>query len=48
MNVNDMGKYKNVFEAHGDDWKRLRTTINPVFTAKRMKQVTVEPVFYDH
>ena len=39
MNVHDMGKYKNVFEADGDDWKRLRQTINPVFTAKRMKEV---------
>ena len=39
MNVHDMGKYKNVFEADGDDWKRLRQTINPVFTARRMKEV---------
>ncbi len=39
MNINDHGKYNNVFESHGDVWKKLRTTINPVFTAKRMKEV---------
>ncbi len=46
MNVQEESEYKNVFEAHGEDWKRLRTTINPVFTANRMRQVlqgTLEP-----
>ncbi|GBN54966.1 Cytochrome P450 3A29, partial [Araneus ventricosus] len=39
MNVGDPVSDNNVSIVVGEDWKRIRTTITPAFTSKRMRQM---------
>ncbi|XP_055933978.1 cytochrome P450 3A5-like [Argiope bruennichi] len=39
MNVGDPVSDSNVSIVVGEDWKRIRTTITPAFTSKRMRQM---------
>ena len=37
---------QEMFTAEGEKWRRLRNIVTPSFTARRMKQVDNNPLFF--